>query len=210
MAPDSNHVTPAQAETTAANARGVNAANNVRVAVAAGSVACLMVGMAFAAVPLYDLFCRVTGYGGTTQVAAAAPEAVSDRLVTIRFDASLNRDMPWRFEAPAEPITLRVGESGLVFYKARNLADTTVTGTATFNVSPQKAGYYFSKIDCFCFTEQALEPGQEMDMPVTFFVDPEILEDPEMAAVTTITLSYTFFESKKTAQSEATSAQNDS
>lgn len=176
---------------------------NVRVAYGAALMALLMIGAAYASVPLYDLFCRVTGYGGTTQVADIAPGAVNGeaaRMITVRFDASLNRQLPWAFEAPDSVVELPIGESGLAFYSAKNLTDRQITGTATYNVSPDKAGYYFSKIDCFCFTEQVLEPGQSVDMPVSFFVDPEILTDPEMDDVKTITLSYTFFEAPNTVQ----------
>jgi cytochrome c oxidase assembly protein subunit 11 len=176
---------------------------NARVASGAALMALLMIGAAYASVPLYDLFCRVTGYGGTTQVADIAPGAVNGeaaRMITVRFDASLNRQLPWAFEAPDSAVELPIGESGLAFYSAKNLTDRQITGTATYNVSPDKAGYYFSKIDCFCFTEQVLEPGQSVDMPVSFFVDPEILTDPEMDDVKTITLSYTFFEAPNTAQ----------
>lgn len=177
---------------------------NARVASSAALMAMLMIGAAYASVPLYDLFCRVTGYGGTTQIAASAPGAVkgaaAERIITVRFDASLNRKLPWAFEAPDRAVELPIGESGLAFYSAKNLTDRRITGTATYNVSPDKAGYYFSKIDCFCFTEQVLEPGQSVDMPVSFFVDPEILTDPEMDDVKTITLSYTFFEAPNTVQ----------
>lgn len=159
----------------------------------------LMVGLAYASVPLYDLFCRVTGYGGTVNRADAAPEIINTRLVKVQFDANLNRTMPWRFDAPKQDVTLKIGETGLAFFTAHNPTNETIIGTATFNVTPQKVGYYFSKIDCFCFTEQVLAPGQTMDMPVTFFIDPEIVNDLEMNDVTTITLSYTFFKSKKVA-----------
>ncbi len=173
---------------------------NARVASGAAFVAVLMIGAAYAAVPLYDLFCRVTGFGGTTQVAEMAPGKASERLITIRFDASLNRKLPWKFEAPETSVSLPVGESGLAFYSAKNMTDRTITGTATYNVSPDKAGYYFSKVDCFCFTEQVLAPGEAVDMPVSFFIDPEILTDPEMDDVKSITLSYTFFEAPTSAQ----------
>ena len=176
---------------------------NRRTAIAAASGAVLMICAAYAAVPLYDLFCRVTGFGGTPQVAEAAPGATGNRSITVRFDASLNRAMPWKFEAPEQAVTLPVGESGLAFYRAENLAAHDVVGTATYNVAPDKAGYYFSKIDCFCFTEQVLRPGEAVDMPVSFFIDPEILEDPEMDDVKTITLSYTFFQRPKTAESKS-------
>jgi cytochrome c oxidase assembly protein subunit 11 len=168
--------------------------SNRKVASSAAMMAVLMIGAAYAAVPLYDLFCRVTGFGGTTQVAEAAPGAASERIVTIRFDATVNRKMPWDFSAPDASIDVKVGESGLAFYRAHNLTDQTITGTATYNVSPAKAGIYFSKIDCFCFTEQVLAAGQSVDMPVSFFVDPDILTDSEMDDVKTITLSYTFFQ----------------
>jgi len=173
---------------------------NARVASGAALMAVLMIGAAYAAVPLYDLFCRVTGFGGTTQIAEAAPGKASDRLITVRFDASLNRKLPWKFEAPDNAVSLPVGESGWAFYSAKNMTDRTITGTATYNVSPDKAGYYFSKVDCFCFTEQVLAPGEAVDMPVSFFIDPEILTDPEMDDVKTITLSYTFFEAPTSAQ----------
>ena len=176
---------------------------NRRVAVSAGVMALAMIGVSFAAVPLYDMFCRVTGFGGTTQVAESAPGAVSDRVITVRFDASLNRKMPWRFEAPNAAVDLPVGESGLAFYRAKNPTDRMITGTATYNVSPPEAGIYFSKIDCFCFTEQILRPGEEVDMPVSFFIDPDILTDREMDDVKTITLSYTFFEATEQASVEA-------
>ena len=152
-----------------------------------------MGGMAYAAVPLYDLFCRVTGYAGTTSRAETASDTIIERQVTVRFDASRNRQMPWEFTAPDDAVSLKIGETGLAFYKAHNPTNEEITGTATFNVTPQKAGYYFSKIDCFCFVEQTLAPGETVDMPVTFFIDPEIVDDEEMMDVKTITLSYTFF-----------------
>ena len=152
-----------------------------------------MGGMAYAAVPLYDLFCRVTGYAGTTNRADTASDTIIERQVTVRFDASRNRQMPWEFTAPDDAVSLKIGETGLAFYKAHNPTNEEITGTATFNVTPQKAGYYFSKIDCFCFVEQTVAPGETVDLPVTFFIDPEIVDDEEMMDVKTITLSYTFF-----------------
>jgi len=152
-----------------------------------------MVGMAYAAVPLYDLFCRVTGYGGTTNTADFAPVSVIDRTMTIRFDSNINRGLAWEFKPVELSQEIKVGESGLAFYQARNLTDETLVGTATYNVTPQSAGYYFNKIDCFCFTEQVLRPGETVDMPVTYFVDPEIEDDKNLDHVTTITLSYTFY-----------------
>ena len=159
-----------------------------------GGVVVAMVGLAFASVPLYRLFCQVTGYGGTTQraVEAAAP-AVGDRVVTVRFDATTDQQLPWRFHPEQRAVEVRVGEQALAFYRAENRSDRPVTGRATFNVTPFKAGSYFVKIDCFCFTEQTLAPGEAVDMPVTFYVDPAIAEDRNLDDVGTITLSYTFF-----------------
>ena len=152
-----------------------------------------MVGMAYAAVPLYEIFCRVTGYGGTTNTADAAPATAIDRQMTIRFDSNINSGLSWEFKPVEVSQEIKVGEAGLAFYQARNLTNETLVGTATYNVTPQAAGYYFSKIDCFCFTEQVLRPGEVVDMPVTFFVDPEIEDDKNLDHVTTITLSYTFY-----------------
>ena len=155
-----------------------------------------MVGLAYASVPLYQLFCQVTGYGGTpgrADVGQSAAEEVLDRQMTIRFDASTNRDLPWIFEPVQRQIDIPVGESGLAFYRAKNTSDRPVRGVATFNVTPLKAGPYFVKVDCFCFTEQTLLPGQEVDMPVTFYVDPAIDDENTLDEVKTITLSYTFF-----------------
>lgn len=159
-----------------------------------------MVGMAYAAVPLYDLFCRVTGYGGTTNTADVAPAAAIDRSMTIRFDSNINRGLDWEFKPVELSQEIKVGESGLAFYQARNLSNETLVGTATYNVTPQSAGYYFNKIDCFCFTEQVLRPGEVVDMPVTYFVDPEIEDDKNLDHVTTITLSYTFYPKRDVAQ----------
>ena len=167
-----------------------------------------MTAMSFAAVPLYDLFCRVTGYGGTTQQAAINPGEVVDRTIRIRFDASVNSSLDWAFHPVQREIVLKAGESGLAFYRARNLASTANTGTATFNVTPLKAGKYFTKIDCFCFTEQSLEPGKSVDMPVSFFVDPEIAMDRNLDDVTTITLSYTFFAAEEEEKDGKTAAVN--
>jgi len=152
-----------------------------------------MGGAAFAAVPAYRLFCAVTGFGGTTQRADAVPLAVGERIVKIRFDANTDRALPWHFRPKQREVAVRVGEEGLAFYRAENLSDDVVMGQAGFNVTPLKAGKYFNKVQCFCFNEQVLQPGQAVDMPVTFFVDPAIAEDPDLDDVTTITLSYTFF-----------------
>ena len=153
-----------------------------------------MAAMAWAAVPLYDLFCRVTGYGGTTQIAAEGSDEILEQTVTVRFDASTARDMPWVFKPVQTTMDIRIGETGLAFYEAHNPTDRPVAGTASFNVTPLSIGGYFAKIECFCFTEQILQPGETVTMPVTFYVDPEIVTDPETADTHTITLSYTFFE----------------
>jgi cytochrome c oxidase assembly protein subunit 11 len=166
-------------------------------AIVLGAVALGMVGLSFASVPLYRLFCQVTGYGGTTQTAATAPVALGERVITVRFNADLARGMPWRFRPAQGEVRLRVGEVGLAFYSASNPTGKAVTGTATYNVTPQKAGPYFNKIACFCFDEQTLQAGESVQMPVSFFVDPEISEDPNLDDVTTITLSYTFFETER-------------
>ncbi|MEO1192600.1 MAG: cytochrome c oxidase assembly protein [Pseudomonadota bacterium] len=166
---------------------------NLKVGLTMGALACGMVGFSFAAVPLYELFCQVTGFGGTTQVAEAAPDEVLERRMDIRFDANTSEDLPWNFRPELRKMTVQVGEPTLMFYLARNEAEVATAGTATFNVTPAKAGQYFNKVQCFCFTEQLLHPGQEMEMGVSFFVDPAIADDPNLDDVKTITLSYTFF-----------------
>lgn len=170
---------------------------DLRIAIICLAVVGGMVGMAYASVPLYNLFCRVTGFGGTTQVGDVAPGHVVDRVMKVRFDASKARGMPWEFKPEQVEMEVPVGEQMLAFYKARNPTDHAITGTATYNVTPPQAGYYFSKVQCFCFTEQTLQPGEEMDMPVSFYIDPEIVNDDDLDHVETITLSYTFYESKK-------------
>lgn len=157
----------------------------------------MMGTMVYYAVPLYRLFCQVTGYGGTTQQAIEAPGAVAERTVRVTFDATVNPELPWRFRPVQREVEVRIGEERLAFYEAENLSDETVVGSATFNVTPAKAGQYFVKIDCFCFTEQALRPGQRADMPVSFFVDPAIMEDDNLDDVEVITLSYTFFRNEE-------------
>ncbi|WP_170331226.1 cytochrome c oxidase assembly protein [Ruegeria arenilitoris] len=157
-------------------------------------VVVLMGGLAWASVPFYNWFCRVTGFGGTTGVAEQAPDDVLDQIVTIRFDASKAKDMPWEFKPVEREMKVRIGETGLAFYEAYNPTDKPIAGQASYNVTPYSAGGYFQKIACFCFDEQVLQPGERVEMPVTFFVDPEIVEDPEAQYVHTITLSYTFYE----------------
>ena len=153
-----------------------------------------MGALAFASVPLYDLFCRVTGYGGTTQQAASASDVILDRTINIRFDGSLSSGMSWEFKPSQTEMTVRIGETALAFYEAYNPTDRPIAGQASYNVFPFTAGGYFNKIACFCFTEQVLQPGERIQMPVTFFVDPEIVDDPDGKFVEEITLSYTFYE----------------
>lgn len=152
-----------------------------------------MLGLSYAAVPLYQIFCQVTGFGGTTQRAEEAPDTVLQKRVTVRLDANLAQDMPWRFTPVQQTLSVKIGESVLAFYEASNDTEEAVTGTATFNVTPEAAGLHFQKIDCFCFTEQTLAPGESVRMPVNFFIDPEIVKDPDARNITEITLSYTFF-----------------
>lgn len=167
---------------------------NARTAMVLSAVVVGMVGLSFASVPLYRLFCQVTGFGGTTQVAEAAPGAGPvDRVIEVRFNADVDPALPWAFQPVQRSVSVKVGEPGLAYYRARSLSDRPVVGTASFNVTPLKAGLYFNKVQCFCFEEQRLEPGQEMDMAVSFFIDPEIAEDRNLDEVKTITLSYTFF-----------------
>ncbi|MGV6847667.1 MAG: cytochrome c oxidase assembly protein [Marinibacterium sp.] len=158
------------------------------------SIVVFMGAMAWAAIPLYDLFCRVTGYGGETRVATDASSTVLDKTITIRFDASRERDMPWEFKPVVHEMKLKIGETGLAFYEAYNPTDRVVAGQASYNVTPYSAGAFFNKIECFCFTEQVLQPGERVQMPVTFYVDPEIVTDQDGKFVHTITLSYTFYE----------------
>jgi cytochrome c oxidase assembly protein subunit 11 len=165
-----------------------------RTALLSGAVVAVMAALSFAAVPFYDWFCRVTGFGGATGVAVAGPDRVLDQTITIRFDASLDHAMPWTFRPVAREMVLRIGESGLAFYEAHNPTDRPIAGSASYNVTPYAAGGYFIKVACFCFEEQVLQPGESVQMPVSFFVDPGLLDDPEGQFVHTITLSYTFYE----------------
>ena len=158
------------------------------------SVVILMGGLAWASVPFYDWFCRVTGFGGTPGQVAEAEGEVLDQTIKVRFDGSLNEDMPWEFKPVVNEMELRIGETGLAFYEAYNPTDHPVAGQASYNVTPYAAGAFFEKIECFCFTEQVLAPGERVQMPVSFFVDPEIVEDRDGKYVHTITLSYTFYE----------------
>lgn len=177
---------------------------NLRTMLMAFGMALAMLGLGFAAVPLYDLFCRVTGFGGTTQVATESEANLAERLAasaggrtfSIRFDANVANGVPWDFEPVQVTDVVSVGQRDMATYRARNNSSEPVTGTATFNVEPEQAGRYFNKIQCFCFTEQTLQPGQEVRMPVLYFVDPAVLDDPNMEGVEQITLSYTFHRAK--------------
>lgn len=177
----------------------------------AGGVALAMLGLAYASVPLYRLFCQVTGFGGTTIRVDenAAPKAV-DRLIKVRFDANVSPGLAWTFKPVQTQATIRIGERKLAFYQATNLTDKPITGMATYNVSPDTAGGYFMKIHCFCFDQQTLQPGETVDMPVSYYIDPAILEDASARRIDEITLSYTFFpqeeETNKTAANTAVEA----
>ena len=155
-----------------------------------------MLGLAFASVPLYRIFCQVTGFGGTTMKAEAAPGAVAGEI-GVRFDGNISPTLPWKFEPEQHTVRIRPGARTVVNYRATNLTARTTTGTATFNVSPAQAGQYFSKIECFCFTEQELKPGESVQMPVVFFVDPKLRTDPATSHIDEITLSYTFYPVEK-------------
>lgn len=152
-----------------------------------------MVGMAYAAVPLYDMFCRVTGYNGTTQRVEQASDVILDEKVKVTFDANTSGGLPWEFKPVQRDIDVRIGETVQVMYRAKNLSSKPTTGQATFNVTPMQAGAYFNKVQCFCFTETTLQPGEEMEMPVVFFIDPEIVKTVETKGIKTLTLSYTFY-----------------
>lgn len=164
-----------------------------------------MTGMAFAAVPLYRAFCQITGYGGTTQTASGAPTRVLAEQVLVRFDTNVAQDLPVRFSPPQAPEQLHIGETGLAFFTVRNLSDQPITARASYNVVPHTAGKYFVKLECFCFQDRVLQPGEETQLPVIYFVDPAIVSDPETADIRNVTLSYTYMRSR--AEGEAGAAQ---
>ncbi|MEM9429944.1 MAG: cytochrome c oxidase assembly protein [Pseudomonadota bacterium] len=170
--------------------------SKARTVTALAGVVVFMGAMAWAAVPLYDWFCRVTGYGGTTATASATTDEVLDQTITVRFDASKERGMPWEFRPLTSEMEVRIGEENLAFYEAYNPTDRPIAGTASFNVVPYSAGGFFAKIACFCFELQVLAPGERVEMPVSFFVDPAIVDHREAKYVHTITLSYTFYETE--------------
>ena len=166
---------------------------DILVAFCCGGLVAVMIGLSFAAVPLYSWFCRTTGYGGTTQVATAPPQRVSDRTITVRFDSNVAAGLPWRFEPERRTIDVKLGQVVTVYYSVTNQAARMTAGQAGYNVSPPTTGAYFEKINCFCFTQQTMKPGERRDMAVVFYVDPKLAEDSEQDKVDLITLSYTFY-----------------
>lgn len=175
----------------------INQPNNVRVVTMCLGMVLGMGGLAYASVPLYELFCQVTGFGGTTQVAKSTDGIqVIDRDVKVRFDANTDSALQWDFKPEVREVDIKMGETMVVNYTAENLSDEPIVGMATFNVTPQAAGVFFNKIECFCFTDTYVEPGETLQMPVTFFVDPDMDKEQVMKAINTITLSYTFYESE--------------
>ena len=182
------------------NAGAEQAENSVRhqrsnriIALSCFSFFLAMIGMAYAAVPLYQMFCRVTGYGGTTQRVEQMSDIVLDKTVKVRFDANVSGALPWEFRPVQREVTVRIGETTVIYYEAHNISDRPSSGRATFNVSPDLTGSYFNKVQCFCFTDTTLAAGERMEMPVMFFVDPDIVKEKDLKDLKTITLSYTFF-----------------
>ncbi|MBN9446364.1 MAG: cytochrome c oxidase assembly protein [Bosea sp.] len=171
-------------------------AKNRRIVLICSTVALGMTGLSFAAVPLYDMFCRATGFGGTPLVGTTGASRVIDRTIAVRFDANVSPALGWRFEAERTEITARIGETQTVFYKITNTSSRPVTGIATYNVQPSQAAAHFVKIQCFCFTENTLQPGESIEAPVVFYIDPQIEGNRELASLKSITLSYTYFPSK--------------
>ena len=176
--------------------------SNRRIALAAAVVPALMLGLAYASVPLYSLFCQATGFGGTTQRADQAPAQASDQTMSIRFDGNASSDLGWSFAPSQTAMMVKIGEPTLTHFVAQNMSGKTETGTAVFNVTPVTAGIFFNKIECFCFTEQTLKAGERLEMPVQFFVDPAILDDPDTRNIREITLSYSFYPAKSKAAAE--------
>ncbi len=165
----------------------------------ASSLVMLIIGMSlltYASVPLYAIFCKVTGYGGTTQISKNKTETIGRRKLKVRFDANVDPNLPWEFKPEQPEVNIITGENNLAFYFARNKSNKSIIGTAVYNITPHKAGKYFNKIQCFCFSEQLLAANQQMHMPVSFFIDPAFDKDKEMEDINTITLSYTFYEIK--------------
>lgn len=166
---------------------------NKAVAIACLSFVVAMIGVSFAAVPLYRMFCQATGYGGTTQRVEQVSDRILDKTITVRFDANTSPALNWKFEPEQREVTLRIGETAQVAYRATNYAHNATRGRAAFNVTPEQAGAYFNKLQCFCFNDQTLKSGETLEMPIVFYIDPDIVDVPELKGVNTITLSYTFF-----------------
>ncbi|MCA0433367.1 MAG: cytochrome c oxidase assembly protein [Proteobacteria bacterium] len=180
---------------------------NRRVALISSGVALGMLGLAFASVPLYRIFCQVTGFGGTTQRAETAPAQVTDKIIKVRFDANVSSEMGWVFRPAVTSMEVKLGEISMAHYVAQNMTQQEVTGSAVFNVTPTEAGIYFNKIACFCFTQQTLKPGERVEMPVQFFVDPALLDDADTKHISEITLSYSFYPVKSKAAGEQAAVQ---
>ncbi len=187
-------------------ARKAGASGNARMALGLVAVVAVMVGLSFAAVPLYRIFCARTGWAGTPQRATTMPNSIAPETVTVRFDANVTPGLPWSFEPLQPELTLHVGDNKLAFFRAVNRSRETVTGSAVFNVSPDIMGQYFTKVQCFCFTEQTLKPGEAVEMPVSFFIDPAILKDRDATTVRDMTLSYTFYKVQKPQRTQADAA----
>ena len=177
-------------------------AQNKKVIFIISFIGMLMLSLSYAAVPLYDIFCRVTGFGGTTQIASSAPGSTGHPNINIRFESNITDSLNWDFYSKTKTVKIPMGEEKTIYYFAKNLSDEPIVGTATFNVTPAKAGQYFMKIDCFCFVEQLLNPGESMNMPVTFFIDPDLYKDENVQEVNEITLSYTFMKSMDQSKAE--------
>ncbi len=172
---------------------------NRRLALIAGGGAASMLGLAYASVPLYSLFCKVTGFGGTTQQAGKAPDTTTDVVVTVRFDANTDSGLLWNFHPRDQTQSIKVGEVGMAYYIAENLSSEETTGTAGFNVTPSEAGIFFNKIACFCFTKQTLKPHEKIELPVQYFIDPAMLADANSKGIREIVLSYSFYPAEKDA-----------
>jgi cytochrome c oxidase assembly protein subunit 11 len=188
-----SHAAPTEAPHAAPRAPVASAGRHRLVGLACAAFVVAMVGAAYAAVPLYQMLCQVTGFAGTTRVATKAPEKELARTVQVRFDSNVAPGLAWNFQPDVGSVQVRLGETKLAYFRVTNRGSTPTTGTATYNVTPGAVGSYFNKLQCFCFTEQTLKPGESVEMPVVFFVDPSMADDSEMAGVKSITLSYTFF-----------------
>lgn len=191
--PEEREAIPENVATDTAVEQAYNQRSNRIVAISCASFFVAMIGMAYAAVPLYQMFCQVTGYGGTTQRVEQMSDTILDQTVKVRFDANVSGGLPWDFKPVQREVTVRIGETTIINYEAKNISDRPASGRATFNVSPDLTGSYFNKVQCFCFTDTTLAAGETMEMPVMFFVDPDIVKEKDLKGLTTITLSYTFF-----------------